>query len=108
MQEFVPSRYRGVIGGLVTAVIPAGTMLGSICAAFLTPMVGWRGLFLIGLIPAAISLMFRFWMRESPRYLISRGRYEDAIKSINWVLKEELRSQEGGCKRILIATEGGA
>jgi putative MFS transporter len=88
VQEFVPTRYRGVIGGIVTALIPAGTMLGSICAAYLTPMIGWRGLFLVGLFPAALSLLFRFWMRESPRYLISRGRYEDAIKSINWVLQE--------------------
>jgi putative MFS transporter len=88
VQEFVPSRYRGAIGGLVTALIPTGTMLASISAAYLTPMVGWRGLFLIGLIPCAMSLMFRLWMRESPRYLISRGRYQDAIKSINWVLRE--------------------
>ncbi len=88
VQEFVPTRYRGVIGGIVTALIPAGALLGSVCAAFLTPIIGWRGLFLIGLIPAVLALLFRFWMRESPRYLISRGRYKDAVKSINWVLQE--------------------
>lgn len=88
VQEFVPTRYRGAIGGIVTALIPLGTLLGSACAAFLTPLIGWRGLFLIGLVPAVLTLFFRFWMRESPRYLISRGRYEDAVKSINWVLGE--------------------
>ena len=88
VQEFVPTRYRGAIGGIVTALIPAGTLLGSVCAAYLTPVIGWRGLFLIGLIPASLALMFRFWMRESPRYLIARGRYKDAVKSINWVLQE--------------------
>ncbi|MGA2990619.1 MAG: MFS transporter [Candidatus Korobacteraceae bacterium] len=88
VQEFVPTRHRGVIGGIVTALIPAGTLLGSVCAAFLTPIIGWRGLFLIGLIPAVLALIFRFWMRESPRYLISRGRYKDAVKSINWILQE--------------------
>jgi predicted MFS family arabinose efflux permease len=33
VQEFVPSRYRGAIGGVVCALIPAGTLLGSLSAA---------------------------------------------------------------------------
>jgi putative MFS transporter len=85
VQEFMPSRYRGVIGGIVTALIPAGTLLGSLSAAYLTPVIGWRGLFLIGLAPASLSLLFRFWMRESPRWLIRQGKYERAVKSINWI-----------------------
>jgi putative MFS transporter len=90
VQEFVPTRVRGVVGGIVTALIPAGTLLGSFCAAFLTPKIGWRGLFLIGLIPAVISIFFRYWMRESPRWLVKQGRYEEAVKSINWVLKDNI------------------
>jgi len=90
VQEFVPTRVRGVVGGIVTALIPAGTLLGSVCAAFLAPKIGWRGLFLIGLVPAIISLFFRFWMRESPRWLVRQGRYEQAVKSINWVLGENI------------------
>jgi putative MFS transporter len=85
VQEFVPSRYRGAIGGVVCALIPAGTLLGSLSAAYLTPVIGWRGLFLIGLAPALLCLMFRFWMRESPRWLVRQGKYERAVKSINWV-----------------------
>jgi putative MFS transporter len=90
VQEFVPSRYRAVTGGIVTALIPAGSLLGGVCAAYLTPAIGWRGLFLIGLIPATLSLAFRFWMRESPRWLIKQGRYRDAVDSINWVTGEKI------------------
>lgn len=90
VQEFMPTRVRGVVGGVVTALIPAGTLLGSFCAAFLTPVVGWRGLFLIGLAPAAVAILFRLWMRESPRWLISQGRYDEAVKSISWVLEENI------------------
>ncbi len=86
VQEFMPSRYRGVVGGIVTALIPAGTLLGSLSAAFLTPVVGWRGLFLIGMGPAILCLLFRMWMRESPRWLIRKGHYEKALRSLNWVL----------------------
>ena len=65
VQEFVPTRIRGAVGGIVTALIPLGILLGSASAAYLTPVIGWRGLFLIGLAPALLSLAFRFWMRES-------------------------------------------
>jgi putative MFS transporter len=43
VQEFMPTRVRGAVGGIVTALIPAGTLLGSFCAAYLTPVLGWRG-----------------------------------------------------------------
>jgi putative MFS transporter len=85
VQEFVPSRYRGVISGLLTAFIPIGVMIASALAAYLTPVIGWRGLFLIALLPAFLTLLVRFWVPESPRWLISKGLYADAMKSINWV-----------------------
>jgi putative MFS transporter len=89
VQEFVPSRYRGAVSGIVTSFIPLGIMLGSILAAYMTPFVGWRGLFLIGLIPAVLTLLIRVWVPESPRWLISRGRYREAEKAISWVLGSE-------------------
>jgi len=89
VQEFVPSRYRGTVGGIITSFIPLGTMLGSILAAYMTPFIGWRGLFLIGLLPAALTLLIRVWVPESPRWLISRGRYQEAEKAISWVLGSE-------------------
>jgi len=55
VQEFVPSRYRGTVSGIITSFIPLGIMLASILAAYITPSVGWRGLFLIGLIPAVLT-----------------------------------------------------
>ncbi len=86
VQEFVPARYRGVISGLLTAFIPIGVMLASFCAGYFTPMIGWRGLFIIALLPASLTLLIRLWVPESPRWLISKGRYEEAAKSINWVI----------------------
>lgn len=90
VQEFVPKRYRGVTGGIVTALIPAGSLLGGVCSAYLTPMIGWRGLFLIGLAPALVSILFRFWMRESPRWLVKQGRYKEAVASVNWITAENI------------------
>lgn len=87
VQEFVPARMRGFIGGLVTVFIPLGVMISSALAAFLSPEIGWRGLFVVGLLPAAFTLVVRAWVPESPHWLASRGRGEDARRSLAWALK---------------------
>ena len=78
VQEFVPARMRGFIGGLVTVFIPLGVMIASAFAAFFSNEVGWRGLFLIGLLPAFFTLVVRAWVPESPHWLMSQGRREEA------------------------------
>jgi putative MFS transporter len=87
VQEFMPASRRGFIGGLVTAFVPVGTMLGAIMGGYLTPFVGWRGLFLLGLLPALLTLLVRAWVPESPRWLMRMGRVEDARRSLAWALQ---------------------
>lgn len=38
----------------------------------------WRSLTLLQAVPAAIQLIFIYWVPESPRWLISKERYEEA------------------------------
>jgi putative MFS transporter len=87
VQEFVPSSKRGWIGGLVTSTVSIGGALGAACGAYLGPVIGWRGLFLIGLLPALFTLVIRAWVPESPRWLIRRGRRDEARRSIAWALQ---------------------
>jgi putative MFS transporter len=87
VQEFVPARMRGFIGGLVTVFIPLGVMISSALAAFVTDSIGWRGLFVIGLLPAAFTLVVRAWVPESPHWLMSQGRKEEARRSLAWALR---------------------
>jgi putative MFS transporter len=54
VQEFVPSYKRGWVSGLTTTLLPAGNLLGAVSGAFLAPIVGWRGLFVVGLLPAVL------------------------------------------------------
>ena len=87
VQEFVPASRRGFIGGMVTSFIPLGVMIGSVLGAFLTPVIGWRGLFACGLVPALLALLIRAWVPESPRWLVRMRRPEDARRSLAWALK---------------------
>src|ERR1700692_1045958 len=49
-------------------------------------VVGWRGLFLVGLSPLVLVFMIRYWVPESPRWLMRMGRMEEARKSLAWAL----------------------
>jgi putative MFS transporter len=86
VQEFIPAHKRGWVSALVTTLLPAGSMLAGIIAATLLPVIGWRGLFLVGLSPLVLVFMIRFWVPESPRWLMRVGRHEEARKSLAWAL----------------------
>src|SRR5229473_1787793 len=87
VQEFIPAYKRGWVTGLTTTLLPAGNILGAVSGWLLAPLIGWRGLFLVGLSPALLVLMIRYWVPESPRYLMRMGRYEEARKSLAWALQ---------------------
>jgi MFS family permease len=45
----------------------------------------WIIPFAVQLIPAGLLLLGAFWLRESPRWLLSKGRREAAIKNLCWI-----------------------
>jgi MFS transporter, putative metabolite:H+ symporter len=87
LQEFMPASKRGFIGGLSTALLPAGPLLGALLSAYLGDVIGWRGLFAVGLLPALLAFVVFAWVPESPRWLLARGRLEEARRSLAWALE---------------------
>ena len=77
VQEFVPTYKRGWVSGLTTVLLPAGNMHGRAVGA---PI--WRrssaGADCSSSVfsPALLVLMIRYWVPESPRWLIRMGRME--------------------------------
>ena len=86
VQEFIPAYKRGWVSALITTLLPAGSMLAGLAAWQLLPIVGWRGLFLVGLVPLVLVFMIRWWVPESPRWLMRMGRQEEARRSLAWAL----------------------
>jgi MFS family permease len=64
---------RGWVSALVTTLLPGGGMLAGLVASWLLPIIGWRYLFLGGLSPLVLVFMIRYWVPESPRWLIRMG-----------------------------------
>jgi len=91
VQEFVPAYRRGWITGVTTTMLPAGFLLGALLGQYVEAYVGWRGLFAIGLLPAALSLLIRAWVPESPHWLIRVGRLAEARQSLAWALMVDPR-----------------
>jgi MFS transporter, SHS family, lactate transporter len=66
--ESIPARSRGVVSGLLQAGYPAGYLLASVAYAVLFPLIGWRGMFWIGALPALLVLYVRRHVPESPTW----------------------------------------
>ena len=94
IQEFVPTARRGWLTGLTTTMLPAGSLLGALLAAYATPYIGWRGLFAVGLLPSFLTLYIRAWVPESPYWLMRMGRFEEARRSLAWALQIDPKTIE--------------
>jgi MFS family permease len=79
IQELIPARFRGwtdlLINGSfwVGAALGAGGSLVLLNPALINPAIGWRLAFLIGAIIGLMILAMRFWIPESPRWLVTHG-----------------------------------
>jgi MFS transporter, putative metabolite:H+ symporter len=87
LQEFVPASKRGWVSGLSIGLLPLGPLLAALLSASCGAIIGWRGLFAVGLAPAAFAFVIRLWVPESPRWLLGQGRFEEARRSLAWALK---------------------
>jgi len=82
--ESVPTRSRGVVSGLFQAGYPLGYLLASITFGLLMPVIGWRGLFIIGVVPILLAVFIFFKVDESPTWLASRGKTGQKAKAAFW------------------------
>ncbi|RDJ25379.1 MFS transporter [Bosea caraganae] len=84
IQELVPARVRGWTDLVINGSFWIGAALGAIGAiilldaAIIDPEIGWRLAFFIGAVLGLVILVLRLWIPESPRWLLSHGRADEA------------------------------
>lgn len=84
IQELVPARVRGWTDLVINGSFWIGAALGAVGAivlldpAHLAPDHGWRAAFLIGSLLALVIFLMRMWLPESPRWLMTHGRIDEA------------------------------
>lgn len=68
--EYSPSNRRGTFMTVVLLGLPGGALIGGLVAAAWLPIVGWRGIFLIGgLMPLVLLVLVLLLLPESPSFL---------------------------------------
>jgi MFS transporter, SHS family, lactate transporter len=71
--ETIPPSARGIVSGLLQAGYPTGYLTAALVYALLFPLVGWRGLFVIGAVPALLSIYVMRSVQESTDWTAAQG-----------------------------------
>jgi MFS family permease len=94
IDELIPSRRRGLADIAINGSWWLGTLIGSVLSfpllngRFVPPSLGWRLAFGMGAILAIAVLFVRQGIPESPRWLLTHGRHDDAEEIVSQIERE--------------------
>src|SRR3954463_7764607 len=98
IQELVPARYRGWTDLVINGSFWLGAALGAVCAivlldpAVISPELGWRLAYLTGACLGLVIFVMRFWIPESPRWLMVHGHPERAQEIVGEIERSARRA----------------
>lgn len=94
--DYVPERLRAPIVMVIFTGNPLGGFLGGQAIAQLLPHFGWQVIFWIGgLLPLVLIPVMLFWLPESPRFLLARGRISTRTERLLQTLNIEAAGTTG-------------
>jgi MFS family permease len=91
IQELIPARVRGWSDLVINGSFWVGAAMGALGSLVLldpnviNPEIGWRLAFLIGATLALVIFFMRLWLPESPRWLMTHGRAEEAHRVVDGI-----------------------
>jgi AAHS family benzoate transporter-like MFS transporter len=92
--EYAPRGKKNLCNAIVYSGVPLGSLFAAGLAIVLLPIIGWRGMFLIGALPVLTLLPLAYFrMPESVAWLASRARLDEA-RAISLRTGVEIPSKE--------------
>ena len=82
MSEYAPTALRGRFIVLLESFWGLGWLVAALISYLLIPTFGWHIAFIIGAMPALYVFLIRLHMPESIRYLLSKGKIDEAQQII--------------------------
>lgn len=82
INELIGSKGRGRFFLLYEVMFLLGLVGAGLIGYFLVPVYGWKAMFAVGLVPAVLMIPLRWFLKESPRWLVANGRYEEADRIV--------------------------
>jgi len=80
--ETIPAKSRGLASGILQEGYACGFLLASIVYGLLFDRIGWRGMFMVGVLPALLVLYIRRNVEESPAWHRMRSRPRRSLADI--------------------------
>jgi putative MFS transporter len=93
LTEFVPPQSRGKWLGFMTVFVVTGLPVAALLGRLVIPSLGWRAMFVLGGIGALVVWYLRKKLPESPRWLESVGRAEEA-EALLVAIENEVASRQ--------------
>lgn len=89
--EWLPDRWRSVGVTTISVGTPAGGMVVSAMAPTLVENYGWRGSFVfLGILTFLVVLLIIAVLRDSPTFLLARGKVDEAKKAAMKITNDAL------------------
>jgi putative MFS transporter len=85
--EFSPAKHRGRVLTALDGWWPIGATLCAFVSAWLITFADWRAVMLIMILPALLVFGVRLFVPESPMYLASVGRHDEADAIVRRLVK---------------------
>jgi MFS family permease len=110
VQEFTPPRYRGWVDLAINGTFWVGAAVGAVGAIYLLDPdivggeLGWRLCFGIGAALGLVILLMRWWIPESPRWLLIHGQRDEALRIVESI---EQRFERAGHRLEPVPPEAG-
>ena len=96
ISEISPPKHRGLLASTFQLAIVSGILL-SLISNYLLLNIGennWRWMLFSGALPAVAFFLMLFFIKKSPRWLVKKGRIDEARKNIEDLSMHEIDTEQ--------------
>ena len=92
ISEIAQAKKRGRFFALYESVFALGLLCAALLGYWMVPRLGWQSMFVIGAAPVVVVVFLQRMLPESPRWLVTKGRIEEAAAALERIENEVIAS----------------